>query len=108
MLVSPNFEKDFIIYCYASEHSLSNILTWQNDEGNEAPIAFMSVPLKKHELNYTQMEKHVFAVVKALKQFRYYVLHSHSIMYVPETAVKSILTQQEVGMNKRVVWVAKV
>ena len=27
MLVSPNFEKDFIIYCYASENSLSTILT---------------------------------------------------------------------------------
>ena len=50
----------------------------------------------------------MFVVVKALKQFRYYVLHSHSIVYVPKVAVKSILTQQEVGMNKRVVWVAKV
>lgn len=108
MLVSPNFEKDFIIYCYASKRSLSSILTQQNDEGNEAPIAFMSVPLKKHELNYTPTEKHAFTVVKALKQFRYYILHSHSIVYVPETTVKSILTQQEVGMNKRAVWVAKV
>ena len=108
MLVSPNFEKDFIIYCYASEHSLSSILTQQNDEGNEASIAFMSVPLKKHELNYIQIEKYAFVVVKALKQFRYYSLYSHSIVYVPDTIVKSILTQQEVGMNKRVVWVAKV
>ena len=108
MLVSPNFEKDFIIYCYASEHSLSSILTQPNDEENEAPIAFMSVPLKKHELNYTPIEKHAFVVVKTLKQFRYYILHSHYVVYVPEIAVKSILTQQEVGMNKWAVWVAKV
>lgn len=93
MLVSPNFEKDFIIYCYASEHSLSSILTEPNDEGKEAPIAFMSVPLKKHELNYSPTEKHAFVVVRALKHFRYYILHSHSVVFVPETAVKSILTQ---------------
>ena len=29
-------------------------------------------------------------------------------MYVPKIAVKIILTQQEVGINKREVWVAKV
>lgn len=91
MLVSPNFEKDFIIYCYASKHSLSNILTQQDDEGSEAPIAFMSVPLRKHELNYAPTD--MFAIVKALKKFRYYILHSHSFMYVPKTIVKSILTQ---------------
>ena len=68
----------------------------------------MTIPLKKHELNYTQKEKHEFTMVKALKQFRYYILHSHSIAFVPKTIVKNILTQQEVGMNKRVVWVAKV
>ena len=103
MLVSLNFEKDFIIYCYASEHTLSSILTQKDDQANQAPIAFMSISLKKHELNYTQIEKHAFSMVKALKQFMYYILHSHSVVYVPETIVKSILTQQEVGMNKRVV-----
>ena len=54
------------------------------------------------------MEKHAFILVKALKQFRYYILHSHSIVYVPKMIVKSILTHQEVGMNKRDVWVTKV
>ena len=68
----------------------------------------MSVPLKKHELSYTEIDKNAFVVVKSLKQFRYYILHSHSIVYVPKKPIKSILTQQEVGMNKRAVWVAKV
>ena len=108
MLVSPNFEKDFIIYCYASEHSMFSILAQKDNQDNEAPIAFMSIPLKKHEMNYTQIEKHVFTMVKPLKQFRYYILLSHPIVYVPDTIVKSILTQQEVGMNKRVAWVTKV
>lgn len=68
----------------------------------------MSVPLKKHELKYSLMEKQVFAVVKAVKQFRYYILHSHAIVYVPHSTVKSILTQQDIGMNNRASWVSKI
>ena len=46
-------------------------------------------------------------MVKALKNFRFYVLHSHSMIYVFDTIVKSILTQHEVGCNNRGMWVAK-
>ena len=93
MLCHPNYSQDIVIYCYASEHTLSAILMQSNDEGVQAPIAFMSVPLKNHELKYSQIEKHAFAVVKALKNFQFYILHSHSIVYVLDEAVKSVLTQ---------------
>ena len=76
MPVSSDFEKDFIIYCYALEHTMSSILTQKDDQVNEALIAFMRIPLKKHGINYNQIEKHAFIVVRALKQFRYYILHS--------------------------------
>ena len=62
MLVSPNFKMDFIIYNYASEHTLSNILTQKDEQDNEALIYFMSIPLKNHELNYSQIDKHAFFV----------------------------------------------
>ncbi|KAH9291918.1 hypothetical protein KI387_042892, partial [Taxus chinensis] len=55
----------------------------------------------------TQLEKHAFAVVKAVKIFRYYILNSHMVVLVPDTAVKSILTQQELG-SLRGNWIAKV
>ena len=38
------------------------------------------------------MEKQVYALVKALKEFRTYILHSHVIAYVPNNSVKDILT----------------
>ncbi|XP_059067483.1 uncharacterized protein LOC131858300 [Cryptomeria japonica] len=79
-----------------------------DESGIEAPIAFMSVPLKKHELKYSLSEKQAFFVVKAVKQFRYYILHSHSMVFVLDSAVKSILTQQEVRLNKRATWVTKI
>jgi hypothetical protein len=37
------------------------------------------------------MEKQVYAMVKALKAFRTYVLHSKVIAYVPTSSVKDIL-----------------
>ncbi|KAH9324056.1 hypothetical protein KI387_004234, partial [Taxus chinensis] len=37
----------------------------------------------------------------------YYVLNSHTLVLVPDTAIKSILTQQELG-SQRGTWIAKV
>jgi hypothetical protein len=39
------------------------------------------------------MEKQAYALVKALKEFRVYILHSHTTAYVPNSSVKEILTQ---------------
>jgi hypothetical protein len=32
-------------------------------------------------------------LVKTLKEFRIYILHSHTVAYVPSSSVKDILTQ---------------
>ena len=52
------------------------------------------------------MEKQAYALVKALKDFRVYILHSHIITHVPTTAVKGILTQPD-PEGRRVKWIAK-
>jgi hypothetical protein len=38
------------------------------------------------------MEKQAYAMVKALKEFIIYILHSHIVAYVPNNVVKDILT----------------
>ncbi|XP_059070429.1 uncharacterized protein LOC131860082 [Cryptomeria japonica] len=108
ILVNPDFKKYFIIYFYASEHTMSGILLQKNEENEEVPIAFMSVPLKKHELKYWLMEKQAYVAVKAVKQFRYYIIHSHAGVYVSHSAVKRILTQQDIGINNKASWVSKI
>ena len=50
------------------------------------------------------MEKQAFSLVKALKDFRVYILHSHIIAFVPNSVVKYILTQDPDG--KRGKWIA--
>jgi hypothetical protein len=51
------------------------------------------------------MEKQDFSLVKAIKYFRVYILHSHTIAYVPNVVVKEILTQDNPD-GRRGKWIA--
>ena len=75
-LFHPDFKKYFIMYCYASDHTMSSILLQKNEKGEEMPFSFTSVPLKKHEFNYSLAEKKYFFVVKVIKYCWYYIFHS--------------------------------
>lgn len=108
VLVHPHYTKEFIIYCYASEHIMSSILMQEKIEGIQAPIYFLSMSLKNQELTYSQMEKHAYVVVRDLKNFRFYLLYFHSVIHVPDSIVKIFLTQQDVGCNTRGSWITKV
>ena len=44
-LKSPDFDKDFIMYTFASDDSLAAVLTQKEDGGDEFPITFMSTRL---------------------------------------------------------------
>ena len=45
-LISPDFEKDFLVFSYASEHTVVVVLLQKNDWGEEQPIAFLSKILR--------------------------------------------------------------
>jgi hypothetical protein len=53
------------------------------------------------------MEKQSYALVKALKYFRVYVLHSRIIAYVPSNIMKEILNHLDID-GKRGKWIAKI
>ena len=69
----------------------------------EQPISFFNKAHKYAPLKYNIMEKQAYALVKALKDFRVYILHSHTIAYVPNIVVKDILSQDPDG--KRGKWI---
>ena len=50
------------------------------------------------------MEKQAYSLVKYLKYFRVYILHSHIIAYVPRNVVNNILTQPNLE-GKREKWI---
>ena len=93
VLTSPKFDRDFIIFSIASEHTIATNLLQKDDQGCEKPIAFFSKALRDAPIKYKIMEKQAFALVKAIKDFRVYILYSHVIAYVPNAVVKDILTQ---------------
>jgi hypothetical protein len=82
-------------------------LLQKNDQGREQPIAFYSKALRDAELRYEIMEKQAYALVKALKDFRVYVLHSRITAYVPSASVKDILIQPDID-GRRGKWIAKI
>ena len=53
------------------------------------------------------MEKQAYALVKALKAFIVYVLHSKFIAYVPSASVKEILIKPDID-GRRSKWIAKI
>ena len=71
----------------------------------ENPIAFFSRTIRDAALRYNIIEKQALALIKALKDFRIYILHSHTITYVPNTAVKDVLMQTD-PEGRRGKWVA--
>ena len=105
VLVSPDFSRDFLIFSFASEHTIAGVLLQKNQEGNEQAIAFYSKTPRDAPLKYNIMEKKAYALVQALKEFRVYILHSHTIAHVLTSAVKDILTQLD-PKGKRGKWIA--
>jgi hypothetical protein len=52
--------------------------------------------LRDEEMRYDIMEKRAYALVKSLKAFKIYVLHSNIIAYVPSALVREILIQPDI------------
>jgi hypothetical protein len=107
VLSSPGYLKDFLIFSFSSEHIVAVVLIQKNEEGFKQPIAFFSKSLRDAELRYDIIEKQAYAMVKVLKAFRTYVLHSKVIAYVPTSSVKDILVQPD-SDGKRGQWLAKI
>ena len=107
VLTSPKFDRDFIIFSFASEHTIAVVLLQKDDQGCEKPIAFFSRALRDAPLNYKIMEKQAFSLVKAIQDFRVYILYSHVVAYIPNVVVKDILTQDGIE-GKRGKWIANI
>eukprot|EP00253_Pinus_taeda_P004446 PITA_04446 len=103
-LINPDYTQDFILFSFAFEHTLAAVLMQKRD-GVERPIAFFNRIIRDRALNYNIIEKQALALIKALKDFRVYILNSHILAYVPNAAVKDVLVQTE-PEGRRVKWIA--
>jgi hypothetical protein len=96
MLINPDYSKFFLIFSFSSFDTMETILLHKNVEGLEHPISFFSRALRDVEEKNDIMEKQAYDLVKDLKAFRVYVLHSRVTTYVPSASVKHILIQPNI------------
>jgi hypothetical protein len=66
MLASSDFTKDFILFLFASEHTIVGVLLHKDDQNFEKPIAYFNRTLRDSSLRYDIMEKQAYALVKSL------------------------------------------
>ena len=105
-LSSPNFSREFHVFSFASKDTIAAVLLQAAEEGSEHPMAFFSKNLRDAELRYDIIEKQAYALIKSLKAFKVYILHSKIIAYVHSTAIKYVLTQPDAD-GRRAKWIAK-
>ena len=98
---SPNFDNEFILYTFASNHSIVGVLT-QNNEGEEFMVSFMSTGLQGAKLKYPTIDKQAFVVFKYMKHFHPYLLRSHTKIIVPHSAVRALLIRKNQGMDEEI------
>ena len=69
VLASPNFSKYFLIFSFASKHTVAGVSLQKNHEGHEKPICFYRKTPIDAPLKYNILDKQAYALVQTLKDF---------------------------------------
>jgi ribonuclease HI len=96
VLVMPDMEKPFSIYCDASGQGLGCVLMQDG-----CVVAYASRQLRKHEVNYLIHDLELAAVVHALKIWRHYLMGKRCELYTDHKSLKYIFTQLNLNLRQR-------
>jgi hypothetical protein len=96
ILVMPNMEKSFSIYCDASSQGLGCVLM---QDGHV--VASASRQLRKHEAHYPTHDLELADVVHALKIWRHYLMGKRCELYTDHKSLKYIFTQSNLNLRQR-------
>jgi hypothetical protein len=96
IIVMPDIEKSFSIYCDASEQGLGCVLM---QDGHV--VAYTSRQLRKHEAHYPTHNLELAAAVHALKIWRHYLMGKRCELYTNHKSLKYIFTQSNLNLRQR-------
>jgi hypothetical protein len=96
ILVVPDMEKSFSIYCDASGQGLGCVLMQDG-----YVVAYASRQLRKHEVHYPTHDLELAAVVHTLKIWRHYLMGKRCELYTDHTSLKYIFTQSNLNLRQR-------
>jgi hypothetical protein len=103
ILAIPNMELPFKVTTDACSRAVGAVLS-QNQGKGDQPIAYLSKKLTGAEQNWPAHEQELYAVVLALKHWKYYLLGSRFDVYTDSIALKTIMTQTNLS-RKQFRWV---
>jgi hypothetical protein len=96
ILVMPDMEKSFSMYCDASREGLGGVLM------QDGPmVAYASRQLRKHEVNCSTHDLELAAIVHALKIWRNYLMGKRSELYTDHNSLKYIFTHANLNLSQR-------
>jgi hypothetical protein len=96
VLVLPDIQKDFTIYCDASRQCLCCVLMQE-----ERVVAYTSRQLKTHEQNCPTHDLELAVVVHTLKIWRHYLIGNKCEIYMDHKSLKYIFTQSDLNLKQR-------
>lgn len=73
ILISPDFDKTFILSCDSSKDALGGMLGQKDEDGIIRPIAYFSKKLNPTQIRYSIFDKELMSIVKNIESFKYYL-----------------------------------
>ncbi|GAU40783.1 hypothetical protein TSUD_26630 [Trifolium subterraneum] len=96
VLVIPDPDKKYVVYCDASNKGLGCVLM---QEG--AVVAYASRQLKPHEENYPTHDLELAAIIFALKIWRHHLYGVQFALYSDHKSLRYLFDQKELNMRQR-------
>ena len=91
----PRWNKEFLVYCDASNVAIGVAVHQKDEREVERPIAFGSRRLTKAEQNYSTTEKEFLAIIFGLKKFRYMLLGQEVIIRSDHRPLRELIQAKE-------------
>ncbi|KAH9721969.1 Endonuclease [Citrus sinensis] len=90
VLALPDFSLTFEVHCDASKVGIGAILSQRGK-----PIAYFSEKLNEAKAHYNTYDMEFYAIVKALKHWRHYLVHKDFVLYTDHAALKYLNSQDK-------------
>ena len=88
ILSYPQFDRQFILYCDASNNSISYISGQKYDQNREYVIAYTGRSLNSAEKQWPVTHLEGLALVEGIKHFHIYLCHKPFVVYTDHAALK--------------------
>lgn len=97
VLTHPDFTREFFIQCDASITGVGGVLFQVDNDGEEHPIAFMSVKLNPAQRNYSVTEQECLAAILSVEKFRCYVEGMPFTIITDHASLKWLMGQRDLS-----------